>query len=211
MWSVRDRALRDAALASVDIDDLEDFEWAAVAACAPAARSGSHGDDRCSSSPKPASTTTATSRLALRSVDAARDAGADAVKFQTFRAEDLVMPGAPTADYQARQHRRARPVRDAARSWSSTRPQHRALRAIATRIGIEFFSTPFSEDAVDMLVQLGVRRIKLPSGEITNRAAGARRAATGCRCCCPPAWRRWTRCARRWAGSRAGARLASTA
>ena len=41
--------------------------------------------------------------LALRLCDAARQAGADAVKFQTFRAEDLVLPGAPTADYQARQ------------------------------------------------------------------------------------------------------------
>ena len=41
--------------------------------------------------------------LALRLCDAARQAGADAVKFQTFRAEDLVVPGAPTAQYQARE------------------------------------------------------------------------------------------------------------
>ena len=47
------------------------------------------------------------------------------------------------------------------------------------RIGIEFFSTPFSPQAVDLLTGLGVRRIKLPSGEITNRPLLQKAAGTG--------------------------------
>src|SRR6476661_1803212 len=57
--------------------------------------------------------------------------------------------------------------------------QHRQLREHCDSIGIEFFSTPFSEDAVDMLVRLGVRRIKMPSGELTHRALVSKAAASG--------------------------------
>lgn len=114
--------------------------------------------------------------LALRLCDAAKDGGADAVKFQTFRAEDLVVPGAPTAQYQARQTGQQDQFAMLQRLELST-PQHEAIRRHCDTIGIEFFSTPFSVAAVDMLVQLGVRRIKLSSGELTHRALVERAAA----------------------------------
>ncbi len=115
-------------------------------------------------------------QMALRLCDAAHAAGADAVKFQTFRAEDLVVPGAPTADYQAK----ATGAQDQfamLRALELSREQHEALKAHCDAIGIEFFSTPFSVNAVDMLVQLGVRRIKLSSGELTHRALVAHAAS----------------------------------
>ncbi len=107
--------------------------------------------------------------LALRLCDAARDAGADAVKFQTFRAEDLVLPGAPTAQYQARQTGEQDQFA-MLRRLELTQAQHEAIKAHCDSIGVEFFSTPFSIAAVDLLLRLGVRRLKLSSGELTHRA-----------------------------------------
>jgi N,N'-diacetyllegionaminate synthase len=106
--------------------------------------------------------------LALQLVDAARDAGADAVKFQTFRAEDVVTPQAATADYQ-RANTGATSQFDMIRKLELDEAQHARVAQHCRDRGIEFCSTPFSEDAVAMLVRLGVRRIKLPSGEITNK------------------------------------------
>ena len=114
--------------------------------------------------------------LALRLCDAARAAGADAVKFQTFRAQDLAVPGAPTAEYQARETG----YRDQfamLEQLELSRAQHRSIKDHCDAIGIEFFSTPFSVDAVQMLLELGVRRLKLPSGELTHRALVERAAA----------------------------------
>jgi N,N'-diacetyllegionaminate synthase len=116
--------------------------------------------------------------LALRLCDAARAAGADAVKFQTFRAEDLVVPGAPTAEYQARQTGQQDQFAMLQR-LQLTQAQHEAIKAHCDAIGIEFFSTPFSVGAVDMLVALGVQRLKLSSGELTHRALVERAAAAG--------------------------------
>ena len=116
--------------------------------------------------------------LARRLCDVARSAGADAVKFQTFRAEDLVVPGAPTAAYQSRQTGESDQFA-MLRKLELSEDQHRQLREHCDGIGIEFFSTPFSEDAVDMLVRLGVKRLKMPSGELTHRALVAKAAASG--------------------------------
>ena len=115
--------------------------------------------------------------LAFKLCDAAREAGADAVKFQSFRAEDLVLPGAPTAQYQSRQTGESDQFA-MLRKLELSREQHVALRDHCARVGIEFFSTPFSLEAVDMLVALGVRRIKMPSGELTHRALIEHAAAT---------------------------------
>jgi N-acetylneuraminate synthase len=115
--------------------------------------------------------------LALQLCDAAKNADADAVKFQTFRAEDLVVRGAPTAAYQARQ------TGDQdqfvmLRRLELSEAQHHQIKAHCDAIGIEFFSTPFSVNAVDMLVKLGVKRLKLSSGELTHRALVEHAAAS---------------------------------
>ncbi len=115
--------------------------------------------------------------LALQLVDTAAACGADAVKFQTFHADQLVAKGTATAAYQqqatgsADQHAmlRALELSDAA---------HARIAARCAERGIEFMSTPFDSAAVDLLLGLGMRHIKIPSGEITNlpflRELGAR-------------------------------------
>lgn len=114
--------------------------------------------------------------MALRLCDAALAAGADAVKFQTFRAHDLVVPGAPTAGYQARETGEQDQFAMLGKLELS-QAQHETIKAHCDAVGIEFFSTPFSTDAVDMLVRLGVRRLKLSSGELTHKALVERAAA----------------------------------
>lgn len=116
--------------------------------------------------------------LALQLVDAAHQAGADAVKFQTFRAGDVVTPDAATADYQ-RSNTGETNQFDMIAKLELDEDAHLQLARHARAIGIEFFSTPFSHEAVDMLVRLGVQRIKLPSGEITNKPLLEHAAATG--------------------------------
>jgi N-acetylneuraminate synthase len=116
--------------------------------------------------------------LALQLVDAAHAAGADAVKFQTFRAEDLALPGTATAAYQ--QGATGETDQFAMlRKLELSAAQHQIIAAHCAQVGIEFMSTPFSEEAVDLLVSLGVRRLKLSSGEIVNRPLLAKAAATG--------------------------------
>ncbi len=115
--------------------------------------------------------------MALQLCDAAKAAGADAVKFQTFRAEDLVVRGAPTAEYQARQTGDQDQFLMLERLELSE-SQHHFIKAHCDTIGLEFFSTPFSVDAADMLVKLGVKRLKLSSGELTHRALVEHAAAT---------------------------------
>lgn len=116
--------------------------------------------------------------LAIALADAALAAGADAVKFQTFRAEDVVSASAPTADYQ-RTNTGATSQFEMIKALELDEEGHRAVARHCERIGIEFFSTPFSPQAVDLLVDLGVRRLKLPSGEITNRPLLRKAAGTG--------------------------------
>lgn len=116
--------------------------------------------------------------LALKLCEAARDAGADAVKFQTFRAQDLVLPGAPTAGYQAQQTGEQDQFAMLQKLELSDRA-HVAIKAHCDAIGIEFFSTPFSVAAVNQLLALGVRRLKLSSGELTHQALVSHAAASG--------------------------------
>ncbi len=117
-------------------------------------------------------------QLALELVDVAARCGADAVKFQTFSADLLVARGTATADYQARagmegdQHSMLRKLE------LSTEAHRRVAQRCSLR-GIEFMSTPFDEQAAMMLIELGVRRIKVPSGEITNLPFLRRLAGTG--------------------------------
>ncbi|MBC7609390.1 MAG: N-acetylneuraminate synthase [Polaromonas sp.] len=115
--------------------------------------------------------------MALQLCDAAKAAGADAVKFQTFRAEDLVVRGAPTAEYQARQTGDQDQFLMLERLELSE-AQHQQIKTYCDSNGIEFFSTPFSVNATDMLLRLGVKRLKLSSGELTHRALVEHVAAT---------------------------------
>lgn len=105
--------------------------------------------------------------LALELVDAAADCGADAVKFQTFSADKLVRRGAATADYQQRQTG-ATDQHAMLKALELSREMHETLAGRCAARGIEFMSTPFDEEAAGFLRGLGMRRFKIPSGEITN-------------------------------------------
>ncbi|WP_281661954.1 N-acetylneuraminate synthase [Microvirgula aerodenitrificans] len=114
--------------------------------------------------------------LALELVDIAAACGADAVKFQTFRADKLVRPGAEKAEYQKRQTG-AGDQHSMLRQLEMSEALHHKLLVRCQLAGIEFMSTPFDEEAADFLITLGMRRIKIPSGEITNHPFLAHLAA----------------------------------
>ncbi|KLU62645.1 N,N'-diacetyllegionaminic acid synthase [Peptococcaceae bacterium CEB3] len=163
--------------------------------------------------------------LALRLVEAAARAGADIVKFQTFKAESLATPAAPKAAYQVRARDLSEPsdpgaVRNPSESLNpaaglnplaakkafagggALRPQpngaesesqltmlkrleltgeqHRSILEHCRKMGIEFLSTPFEEESLRYLVhELGVRQIKISSGDLTNGPLLLAAARTG--------------------------------
>jgi N-acetylneuraminate synthase len=106
--------------------------------------------------------------LALELVDRAADAGADAVKFQTFKADSLVKPGTAKAAYQQLQTGDG-DQHEMIAALELDEAQHEAIRSRCDQRGIEFMSTPFDTWALQMLTRIGVRRLKVPSGELTNR------------------------------------------
>lgn len=105
--------------------------------------------------------------MAFQLVDAAVDAGADAVKFQMFRAEDLVVPGAARADYQKQQTGEGDQL-SLLKTLELDEQTHRALFDYCSSKGIDFLSTPFGIEQADFLINLGLKYLKLPSGELTN-------------------------------------------
>ncbi len=117
--------------------------------------------------------------LAHRLVDAAADAGANAVKFQTFRAEKLASVAAPKAAYQARETGNSQSQLEMLRALELTEPAHRELIQHCAERGIEFMSSPFDTESLAFLVSLGVRQIKLGSGELTNAPMLLAAAKTG--------------------------------
>jgi N-acetylneuraminate synthase len=106
--------------------------------------------------------------LARALVDAAVAAGADAVKFQTFRAERLVTADAPKAEYQLRTTNARESQFEMLKRLELADEEHRALLAYCRSRDIMFLSTPFDETSGDFLASLGVPALKVPSGEITN-------------------------------------------
>lgn len=106
--------------------------------------------------------------LARRLVDASAAAGADAVKFQTFHADTLVLKDAPKAYYQKLATGAAEGQHEMLRRLELPEEVHRKLADQCRARGVEFLSTPFDEAAADLLERIGVARYKIGSGEITN-------------------------------------------
>lgn len=116
---------------------------------------------------------------ALAMIDCAAAAGANAVKFQTFRAADLVSRHAPKAEYQERATGREQSQLEMVRELELDESAHRRLVDHCQARGIQFLSTPFDPSSVALLQSLGVPLIKVPSGEITNPLLLRAVAATG--------------------------------
>jgi N,N'-diacetyllegionaminate synthase len=106
--------------------------------------------------------------MARRLIDVAAEAGADLVKFQTFQASRLVTTDAKKAEYQSNATGGDETQYAMLRKLELTREMHLELIEYCRTRGIGFFSTGFDEQSVDMLVELGIDRFKIPSGEITN-------------------------------------------
>jgi N,N'-diacetyllegionaminate synthase len=111
---------------------------------------------------------------ALRLIDAAAEAGADTVKFQTHIAEAESLPNAPAPGYFSDEPRLAYFKRT-----GFTPEQWRKLAAHAKAHKATFLSSPFSLEAVDLLEEVGVEAYKIPSGEVSNIPLLERIAATG--------------------------------
>jgi len=118
--------------------------------------------------------------MALQLVDAAASTGADAVKFQTFRADRLVKRDAPKAEYQKQTTGTDESQYEMLQRLELPREAHFALLDRCAARGIDFLSTPFDEESLDFLAdELGLKTIKLGSGEVTNGPLLLRAARKG--------------------------------
>jgi N-acetylneuraminate synthase len=106
--------------------------------------------------------------LAHGLIEAAAAAKADAIKFQTFKAASVTAVGASKADYQKRTTEPNESQLAMLQHLELSAEVHRELAAHCRELGLEFFSTPFDLESLGLLVRLGVKRLKLSSGEITN-------------------------------------------
>ena len=106
--------------------------------------------------------------LAKQLIDAASISGADAVKFQTFKAENLVSKNAKKADYQKQTTNASESQFDMIKKLELDISMHKELVAYCQEKDIMFLSTPFDHESVKMLNVLGLEIFKIPSGEITN-------------------------------------------
>lgn len=116
---------------------------------------------------------------ALRMIDVAAEAGADVVKFQTFRAEALAAASAGKAAYQEANTGEAGGQLAMLQALELDEAAHVRLAAHCAQRGIEFLSTAFDPASLDVVLSLGVRRLKIPSGEITNGPLILKSARTG--------------------------------
>lgn len=106
--------------------------------------------------------------LAKKLIDVAADAGADAVKFQTFKAENLVSKSAQKAAYQKQTTDASESQYDMIKKLELNEAAHHELITYCKSKNILFLSTPFDHESIDLLNTLGMEIFKIPSGEITN-------------------------------------------
>src|SRR5262245_10083300 len=105
--------------------------------------------------------------LAFELVDAAKEAGADAVKFQSFRAEELVSRHARKASYQERTTGASESQLAMIKRLELDAEQQAAVATRCEKKKIRFMSTPFDLRSLEMLLALGVSPIKISSGDAT--------------------------------------------
>ena len=106
--------------------------------------------------------------LAKRLAAAAKEAGADCVKFQTFVPENLVTDQAAMAEYQKENTKKSSSQLEMLKKIALSFDEFCKLKAYCEEIGILFLSTPFDIESIAFLEKLGVPFWKIPSGEITN-------------------------------------------
>jgi N-acetylneuraminate synthase len=118
--------------------------------------------------------------IACKLIDEAAKSGADIVKFQTFKAEKLVSKEARKAQYQKLSLTEDDDLQiSMLKRLELDEKAHFKLIEHCKSKGIEFLSTGFDEESIDMLIRLGIKKIKIPSGEITNKPLLRHIAAKG--------------------------------
>ena len=107
------------------------------------------------------------SKLAIELIDIAASVGADAIKFQSFTADELVSEGTEKAEYQ-RKDSELGDQHSMLKNLEMSSDLHLSLIEHCDLRGIEFMSTAFDKETLDFLIHHGMKRIKIPSGELTN-------------------------------------------
>jgi N,N'-diacetyllegionaminate synthase len=106
--------------------------------------------------------------MAFQLIDVAVAAGVDAVKFQTFKAEKVIAANAPKAGYQKDTTGSDESQLEMVKKLELDETAHTKLNQYCQGKGIQFLSTPFDLESIDLLNRLGLEIFKIPSGEITN-------------------------------------------
>lgn len=105
---------------------------------------------------------------AFKLIDAAVEAGADIIKFQTFKAHEMILPKTKSPEYQIKNVKVNKSQFELLNSLELTDEMHVKIINYCNKKNIEFLSSAFSIEGLDYLIKLGIKRIKIPSGEITN-------------------------------------------
>lgn len=106
--------------------------------------------------------------LAKKMIDAAADAKVDAIKFQTFKTENLITKSAQKAKYQEVSTGKEETQFDMLKRLELSYDSHIELMSYAQDKGLIFLSTPFDSESIQVLNKIGIEIFKIPSGEITN-------------------------------------------
>jgi len=106
--------------------------------------------------------------LAKKLIDEAAISGADAVKFQTFKAENIVTRGTDKAEYQKQNTDMKESQFDMLKKLELDVNTHKELIDYCQKKGVVFLSSPFDQHSANLLHELGLETFKIPSGEITN-------------------------------------------
>ena len=106
--------------------------------------------------------------MALKLIKAASEANADIVKFQTFKAENLATSEARKANYQIKNTDEHEGQLSMLKKLEFTMKEYILLSNYAKELGIEFLTTAFDQESMDLLRNFSLKRVKIPSGEITN-------------------------------------------
>lgn len=118
--------------------------------------------------------------MAKQLILTAAKAGADAVKFQTFKSEKVISKFAEKADYQKQTTESNESQLEMVKKLELSEADHRELKRYCEECNIQFLSTPFDLESVDLLVEkMNVPLLKIPSGEITNAPLLLKIAKTG--------------------------------
>ena len=106
--------------------------------------------------------------LAKKMIDLAAKAGADAVKFQTYKTENLVIDNAPKAAYQKNNTKNKSKIFHILKKHEFSENDFKLLKKRCQKKKIEFLSSAFDLESIKLLNKIGVKKWKIPSGEINN-------------------------------------------